>query len=461
LTLSYAILVATILTIALGTFTPLVVKMLKGPLADQMEAAARAGRNIVASAPAGTSETELEADILRRVSRPGIVVFPLPPFLRPGFPPRPPGGIRAAPFADPPFGGKQFQFRLSRIDLPALIAGRPVVIPVGRGGIVIAPEPARIEWAIRTYLEAVGTVILLVVGVAWFIASSITNQAIRPLVDVTAQLRRFAAGDFSPRRLTTSDRSEIGELIEAYNGAAAQVVAAFSERAAAEEHMRRFVADAGHELRTPLCVIAGSNEVLRKGALENSDLRERIFRNLDAETHRMKALVDRLVALARLERPEHPEREPLDVALLAREVVEALHPLRDGSVTICGSHEAPAYADRSDVYDALGNLIDNALKYGAEGPVRIDVATTAQNVVVTVSDRGPGIPPGDRPHIFERFYRGWIGRSYGGSGLGLAIARRSAERAGGTLELLCGEPGKTSFSLTLPRSEKTILQTIH
>ena len=447
LTLSYTILVAAVLIVAVGTLTVFVAGFVKHAAADEIASAEQSARAIVAGASPALSDDALRREILQHARRPGIVVLFAP--RRIGFAPFPPprffgpGALRPPAL---PFGVPDWDMRVL-----SLLEPRPALVPLRSDMLVIAIDHVAAWRAARVYLEAVSVAVLLVVLAAWLVARWITKQAIAPLLDVTGRLRQFASGDFTPQTLAFSGRSEIGDVIQAYNGAAAQVAAAFAEREAVEKHMRRFVADASHELRTPLSVIAASHEVLRGSAVDDPLLRERVFANLKKETNRMKALVDRLVALARLERPERPAPEALDVVALIHEVTNAVRVARGGNVTVEAPESALAYVDHTDACDALGNLIENALKYGAEGPVRVGVEATSAEITVTVSDRGPGIPPGDRPHLFERFYRGWIGRSYGGSGLGLAIAKRAAERAGGVLELRCGDPGKTCFALTLPR----------
>ena len=455
LTFSFAILVATVLVVAVGTLTAFSVGLRKQEMSAEIASAAHAARSIVEAAGVGVSDGALRDEIERRVRRPGLLVIGV---RRGGFPPLWSSDRHAhasrptpSPFGFQPAHDGAFRAPDWRMPLLLLLEPPPQIVPLRDDVIIIAVDHTSTLRALRTYLEGVSVVVGLVVIAAWFVAGWVTRQAIEPLLAVTARLDRFARGDFSPQALSTSDRSEIGDLIEAYNGAATQVAKAFAERAAVEEHMRRFVADAGHELRTPLSVIVASFEVLRKGGIDDEAMRGRVFANLESETKRMNALVERLVALARLERPQRPVPEAVDVVSLIREVTGAVRAARGGDVVIDAPSAAVAYIDHADACDALGNLIDNALKYGAEGPVAIAVETNADTVVVTVRDHGPGIPPGDRPHVFERFYRGWVGRTQGGSGLGLAIAKSAADRAGGALALRCGEPGQTCFALALPR----------
>lgn len=366
--------------------------------------------------------------IARSAQRPGLAVFVVtPPASFPARPPRFPLDPRGL--------------------LPA-----PATIPARNRLVIVVADRNRVAAIVQTAFECFGIALIVALAGAWLLARGLTRQAIAPLLEMTGKLRAFSAGGVAPQPLATGDRSELGDLIVAYNGAAAHVASAFAERALVEEHMRRFVADAGHELRTPLSVVKGAHAVLRKSTFDDVQLRERIFRSLDAETNRMESLVGRLMALARLERPEHAEPEAIDVVEVAADVVAAVRAARGGEVSIEGAPHAVAFVDRNDLYEVLGNLVDNAVKYGDGTWVRISVAVQSATVRVEVQDGGPGIPPGDRPHIFERFYRGWMSRGAGGSGLGLAIAQRAVARAGGTIELCDGEPRRTTFAFTVPRA---------
>ena len=155
---------------------------------------------------------------------------------------------------------------------------------VGGDVVVISPDYWRLRSAVNLYFETLGASIVLAILIAWLVARWLTGQAIRPLLTVTAELRRFAGGDFTPRLVSTADREELGSLIDAYNGAAAKVAAAFDERQHVEEHIRRFVADAGHELRTPLTVIDGYLQILRKAKPDDATDRERALATLQAQT---------------------------------------------------------------------------------------------------------------------------------------------------------------------------------
>jgi two-component system OmpR family sensor kinase len=298
----------------------------------------------------------------------------------------------------------------------------------------------------------------IVIGArAFFIGRYITLQAIRPLIDVTEALQRFAARDFRPQSIIPARKSDFDVLAYAYNAAAEQVSTAFAEREAAEAQMRQFVADAGHELRTPLTIVLGYIDLLHRRANADDERSKFIFSSIASEGRRMRTLVDNLVLLARLEGEDSRLFEPFDVGELVREIVRVRHGLAPAvRFEIDEREPATAIADRGEVYEALANIIDNAIKYAPGSPIRVTSTTPHDGVVeIAVADDGPGIPPEDREAVFERFFRGANRGEVEGSGLGLAIAKRAIERAGGTLRLDPATTAGTRFVIKL-RAERSL-----
>jgi len=364
-------------------------------------------------------------------------VRPQPP--GPGGPPPPPdGGDRA-------FGNRTI------FSITNLIGIHPARIDTKNATFFISSDPDVFRSLLTSYaMIALGG--LIVCGmIGLLIGRYLADQALAPMVAVTGALQRFAAGDFTPQRIDTQDRTEVGELARAFNGAASQVTAAFDERRRVEEYIRQFVADASHELRTPLTVIRGYLDVLKRGAFADPVKRDRAFATLDTESARMRALIDKLVVLARLERPQASQLERVDVAAVARNLAEAVrdvpgHP----SVTLALDDGAHVLAEESELHEALANLLDNARKYGAGAPIEILVKRDGSFVIARVVDGGPGIPADEQSHIFDRFYRGAERGEIEGSGLGLAIAVHAVNRAHGTLRLIESRPGRTVFEIKLP-----------
>jgi two-component system OmpR family sensor kinase len=331
----------------------------------------------------------------------------------------------------------------------------PRDVAIAGGTVTLVPDPGDLIRAINAFWLAMLPIGVFVVVAAWMLGRFITGQALRPLVETTSSLKRFGAGDFTPRPIETTSRDEIGELVGAYNAAAAQVSAAFEERRAAEHEMRQFIADAGHELRTPLTVIMGFIDVLRRRAQHEPATSTKIFDTMLAESRRMKALIDKLIVLARLENAHVRELETVDLAQVAGGVVSSLQALGSGPrIALQIECAALVRGYESELYDALSNLVENALKYAPESPVDVRVYAEQESACVDVIDRGPGIARAEQPHVFARFYRGRDRSDAEGFGLGLAIAKRAVERGGGTLGLE-SEPGKGSrFTICMPRATR-------
>jgi two-component system OmpR family sensor kinase len=388
-----------------------------------------------------------------------------PPGAGPGFGAEPGNG--PPPGAGPPQGSDRGAPSPSRqyermppfpFGLNALLRVEPQTVVLRGGHVTIVPDPRQLAHTINQFWIAMLPIGIFVVATAWLLGRYIAGQALRPLVQTTESLRRFGEGDFSPRPINYVERNEIGELAKAYNAAAAQVSAAFAERHAAEVQMRSFVADAGHELRTPLTVIMGYIDVLRRRA-HADPANAKIFETMLAESRRMRALIEKLIVLARLENPQLHERqrETVDLAEIAQRVAlaaQAIHAGRQVNVSFGEGGEALVRGDEAELYDALGNLVENALKYAPQSSVDVTVRGEEGDIVVAVCDEGPGIAAEEQPRIFDRFYRGRDRAEADGFGLGLAIAKRSVERSGGRLTVE-SEPGHgCRFTIRIARASR-------
>jgi signal transduction histidine kinase len=304
-------------------------------------------------------------------------------------------------------------------------------IPFGTMRVDIVPDLDYVASTSTQWLIGAIVVDVLALVPAWFFANIVARRTLEPLLNTTGALERFASGDFTPHAVTTRQRTEIGDLARAYNAAVQQITDAFAERSAAMDEMRQFVADAGHQLRTPLTVLMG-----HVSALQAKTPREQtIFANMLAQSRRMKAIIDDLIILARL---EHGERAvyAVDVKQLAENVVATF---RDGGydrVELRTNGETYARVNPSEVIDALSALIENALKYAPSGPVKVTVEHNGTHAWVSVEDRGPGMSEEDIEHAFDRFFRGDASVGTEGTGLGLSIVRRGVERSDGTVTLV-------------------------
>ena len=219
-----------------------------------------------------------------------------------------------------------------------------------------------------------------------------------------------------------------------------------------------FVANASHELRTPLAAVIGYAETLGDdSAPTDRETRHRFVGIIDREARRMLSLVEDLMTLSHVEAEKHDRpSEAIDLAQLAARVVAEVSSLK-GKERVALAEAQPGtmvLADPGQLEQLLRNLIDNALKYGAEDqPVTVTVEPRDSGLArLAVSDRGPGIAPEHLPHLTRRFYRTDPGRSRasGGTGLGLAIVKHIAARHGGTLDITSTVGQGTSAAVQLP-----------
>jgi two-component system sensor histidine kinase MprB len=280
------------------------------------------------------------------------------------------------------------------------------------------------------------------VALAAILGGGVTAAAAAPVARLTEATERVTrTGDLSLRIDEPSD-DEVGRLASSFNA----MLGALERSVGAQ---RQLVADASHELRTPITSIRTNVDLLASGARLEPAEREELLADVRTQLEELTTIVNDLVELARDggQPPTFTDvrlDEVVDAAvaafrLYARDVTVATH-LEPGVVL----------GDASRIGRAVRNLLDNAAKWSPPGG-EIDVGV--RNGVVTVRDRGPGFPPEDLPHVFDRFYRSPSARSTPGSGLGLAIVRQVAESHGGRVAADNAEDGGAIVRLELAAGE--------
>jgi two-component system OmpR family sensor kinase len=321
---------------------------------------------------------------------------------------------------------------------------------VGPVYVVVKSNDAALARQVGSLIIPLLLALVLATICATLVARALTQQAMRPLDDVTTALERFASGDLTPQPIAADERHELGVLTAAYNSAVAQLQRAFEERDRANASMRHFIADAGHQLRTPLTVVQGFIAILRRGGIESPADRDRILETMNDQSRIMGSLIDKLILLERWESVE--ESGPICAIDVGRLVEDLITPIADAHPDRRFSFEiAPrvyAAVDPTEFGYVVTNLADNAVKYG-EGTIGVRVAADNGTAVIEVADQGPGIPSTDAKRVFDRFYRG-AQRDVAGSGLGLSIVKRAVERAGGHIDLDTS-PSGSRFTVSLPR----------
>jgi two-component system OmpR family sensor kinase len=249
----------------------------------------------------------------------------------------------------------------------------------------------------------------------------------------------------------------VGRLGLSLNTMLGRIEEAFAARAASEERLRRFLADASHELRTPLTSIRGYAELFRRGASRRPDDLEKAMRRIEDESSRMSALVDELLLLARLDQGREPASEPVLIAELAADACDDLRTAApDRVVTLDADPDALVSGDELQLRQVLANLLGNARVHTPPGAaVDVRVAVEGATVVLEVTDHGPGLPPGDLSHVFDRFYRADAsrGRHQGGAGLGLSIVAAIVQAHGGRVGVLNVAGAGARFRVELPALE--------
>lgn len=294
--------------------------------------------------------------------------------------------------------------------------------------------------------------ILLMMGVAAWI---LVGVGLRPLDRMGETADAIAEGHLTKRVDPADQRTEIGRLGLALNRMLARLESAFTARHASEQRLRQFLADAAHELRTPLSSIRGYAEVQRIGATAEPAERERAISRIESEAARMGVLVEDLLALARLDATRDRERQTVDIAAIARNAVDdarATEP--DREITLEASQQEFVSGDPDQLQQVVANLMNNALVHTPEGtPIVVTLKRAGDDVRLDLRDSGPGLPPGTGKEIFERFWRAENGRKRGkaGSGLGLAIVAEIVAAHDGRVSAgNAGGGGGAQFTVWLP-----------
>lgn len=290
-----------------------------------------------------------------------------------------------------------------------------------------------------------------------FIASSST-QALNRLALGAEQL---SEGNFSIR-VAEDGQDEIARLARTFNQMVARLAQAAAAERALEETRRDLVAWASHDLRTPLASLRAMVDALAEGVVSDPETVERYLRQCQNEIERMNRLIDDLFVLAQIDAGGLTlVCEPASLSdLISDSLTGFVEQARSRDIRLAGTADPgvdPVFMAPEQISRVLNNLIDNALRHTpAGGSVTVEARPEQGQVRVSVQDTGPGIAPEDRPHVFERFFRGEKSRtrlSYdqGGSGLGLAIARGIVEAHGGRIWLDPDSPGAV-FHFTLNRA---------
>jgi two-component system, OmpR family, sensor kinase len=309
------------------------------------------------------------------------------------------------------------------------------------GVIVVLSWVGREHREIDDAVKVTGVTKFVLLVVAALLAWLLARRLMSPVRKLTEAARNATESDLTQRVPATSGRDEVAELARTFNAMLDRLEAAFASQ-------RRFVHDAGHELRMPLAVVRGHLELIT----DDPEDRRQTMELVQDELKRMDRIVDGLLTLAKAERPDFLSPEPIWTDALLAELLEKVRPLAVRDWRLDVTVPEPIVVDEQRLVQAVMNLVDNAIRATKEHDrIAIGAAADGEHVRLWVRDTGPGVEPGHQDRIFDRFARGPDqARGDGGSGLGLAIVRAIAEAHGGRIELESSGLGAT-FTLVLPR----------
>ncbi|MBI4202332.1 MAG: HAMP domain-containing histidine kinase [Chloroflexi bacterium] len=306
---------------------------------------------------------------------------------------------------------------------------------------------ARLRWWLLGMVAAGG----LLAGVS---APLLAHLTLAPLRRTGRAAARIAGGDFSRRVPVPPGKDEVGTLSETLNLMQERVRQDLERQEQLQQQMRQFLADASHELRSPLTAIQASTDVLLRGAKDDPVLAEQTLVLVRRETQRLIRLTNDLLALSRLETGTGLELGPVDMNGLCEEVHSAIQFNTEGRKVILRLGQCPPlHGDRDRLSQVLVNLMENGVQHTAPGgEVTVSTRVEGGQCVVTVADNGEGIPPEHLSHLFERFYRVPSSgpRRRDSSGLGLSIARAIVEAHRGSIQVESAPGQGTTFTIRLP-----------
>ena len=395
----------------------------------------------------------------------------------------PSGAVLQGPYAAQLTSGKEYSPRLpptitgftrtvgvlgatASFDAPSTAAGGPgfrvLAVRQPGGSVVIlaaslADADSTLQRLLLIELAVTASALLAAVALGWWLV----RVGLRPLADMEDTADAIAAGELDQRIPGENERTEVGRLARALNTMLGRIEGAFAARDATELELRRsegrlrqFVADASHELRTPIAAVSAYAELFERGAREHPDDLGRVVSGIRSETERMGHLVEDLLLLARLDEGRPLERVPVELVALAGEAVRTATTVGPAwPVVLRAERPVEVVGDALRLRQVLDNLLANVRAHTPEGTTAtVRIAEDGADALVEVADDGPGLGDGIMPQVFERFYRSDPSRTRttGGAGLGLSIVAAIVGAHGGRVGVADRPGGGTVFTVRLP-----------
>ena len=343
--------------------------------------------------------------------------------------------------AEPRDDDDRHRLAMRRVTLPRHNATYIVV-----AGSSLEPTDEELE-ALRDTLGYVVPIALLLAGLGgWFLA----HRSLAPVVAMADRARRLGVEDLSGRLPVANPRDELGQLAETFNELLARLELSMKQQ-------RQFMADASHELRTPITTARTAANVALQQRHRGEDEYRHALAVVEQQATRLSRIVHDMFILARADAGNYPvRRHPMYLDEVIDEVVAGARVLasaKDVRIVCSGSRSAVFVGDEALIQRMIMNLLDNAARHSPPGAVvSVELQVAVAGYVIVVADQGPGIPPESQPHIFERFYRvdASRGSTDGGAGLGLALVRWVADLHGGKVTLTSSSITGSTFTVELP-----------
>lgn len=329
-----------------------------------------------------------------------------------------------------------------------------VALPASGGAIVVAGSLVAIRQTLGNLLAVEIAVAAGVLALTLGLGLVLARQATHPLEEIARTADAIAAGDMDRRVPLGRGGSETGRVARALNTMLSQIQDAFSRRDATEARLRTFVADASHELATPLTSIRGYAELFQRGLADHPEDLAKALRRIESEAARMGVLVDDLLLLASFDAGRPLAQDPVDLGRIAADAAADLAALdRDRPVSLEAASPVIVVGDEARLRQVASNLVSNLRRHTPAGtPVILRARRDATMGVLEVADRGPGMTAEQAAKVFDRFYRVDKARSraMGGAGLGLSIIAAIAEAHGGQASVTTAPGQGATFSIAIP-----------
>jgi heavy metal sensor kinase len=337
------------------------------------------------------------------------------------------------------YNGRRFRF-LNRV-LPSE-SGQKIVLHLGRS---VTELDTILDAYMVMYLYSVPLVLIVAVAVGWYLAV----HALKPFEEVAKTAEQITSEKLNTQIVNVRKEQEIQRLVQSFNSMVARLSQSFDQ-------MRKFNANVAHELRTPLAILQGENEIALRSAPVPEEMRAILISNLE-ELGRLTRIVNDILTLAEVEAGTQVlTRRPLDLKSMVSDLADQMQLLameRNIQIDVQDLPEAMVLADDLWIRRAVLNLLDNAIKYSRDGgKIQVSMTNDGAKVCLSVHDDGIGIAGRDLPHIFDRLFRAdpARNRNTGGVGLGLSLVKWVVEAHDGRI-MVTSEPDKgAQFQMELP-----------